>query len=130
MGNGFTISATIPATPAEIYEAWLNSDGHAAMTGNPAQVDGKVGGRFSTWNGYISGSILALTPFQRIVQAWRTTEFPEEAPDSHVDVLLEETAGGTKIILTHTDMPEDQVDSYRHGWEDYYFKPMKDYFTK
>lgn len=37
--NGFTISEIIPAKPSEIYEAWLNSEGHAAMTGSAAQVD-------------------------------------------------------------------------------------------
>jgi len=27
-------------------------------------------------------------------------------------------------------MPEDQAGSYRQGWEDFYFKPMKEYFSK
>ena len=130
MKNVFTIVNTIPASASDIYKAWLSSDGHAAMTGNPAQVDGTVGGKFSAWDGYISGSTLDLTPNRRIVQAWRTTEFPAEARDSHVEVLLEEADGGTKVTLTHTEMPEDQVDSYRQGWEDYYFKPMQAYFRK
>src|SRR5215216_1627911 len=112
MKNGFTIADTIPARASEIYEAWLSSDGHAAMTGNPAQVDGTVGGKFSAWDGYISGSTLDLTPNQRIVQAWRTTEFPEAAPDSDVEILLEEVDGGTQVTLRHSNMPEDQVDSY------------------
>ena len=62
MKNGFTLSEIIPAKPAEIYEAWLSSEGHAAMTGSPAQVDGKVGGEFSAWDGYIFGKTLELTP--------------------------------------------------------------------
>lgn len=128
MKNGFTLSEIIPAKPAEIYEAWLSSEGHAAMTGSPAKVEGKVGGKFSAWDGYIFGKTLELTPNQRIVQAWRTTEFPGDAPDSRVEVFLEEVAEGTKVTLIHGDMPEDQVDSYRQGWEDFYFKPMKQYF--
>jgi activator of HSP90 ATPase len=130
MKIGFTIADTIPARASEIYGAWLSSEGHAAMTGNPAEVDGTVGGRFSAWDGYIYGSTLELMPNQRIVQAWRTTEFPDQAPDSHLEILLEETDDGTKVMLTHSDMPEDQVDSYRQGWEDFYFKPMKKYFQK
>ena len=62
MKNGFTISDIIPAKPSEIYEAWLNSESHAAMTGSVAQVDGKVGGKFTAWDGYISGTTLDLTP--------------------------------------------------------------------
>ncbi|SRR6266487_4886973 len=128
--NGFTISDVIPAQASEIYEAWLSSDGHTAMTGSPAQVDANVAGKFSAWDGYIFGSTLELTPKQRIVQAWRTSEFPEDAPDSHLEVLLEEVDGGTKVTIIHVDMPDDQVDSYRQGWEDFYFKPMREYFRK
>jgi len=130
MKNGFTISAIIPAKAGEIYKAWLNSKGHAAMTGSPAQVDGKVGGKFSAWDGYIFGKTLELEPNQRIIQAWRTSEFPDDAPDSRLEISLEKAAGGTKVTITHTDMPEDQVDDYKQGWEEFYFKPMKEYFGK
>ena len=128
MKNGFTISDIIPAKASEIYDAWLNSEGHAAMTGSAAQVDGKVGGKFTAWDGYIFGTTLDLTPDQRIVQAWRTSEFPDDAPDSRVEILLEEVEAGTKLTFIHSDMPEYQVESYRQGWEDFYFKPMKEYF--
>ena len=128
MKKGFTISDVIPATASEIYEAWLSSDGHTAMTGSPAQVDGTIGGKFSAWDGYITGSTLDLTLNQLIVQAWRTSEFPEEARDSHLEVLLEEVDGGTKVTFTHSDMPNGQSDSYRQGWQDFYFTPMKEYF--
>ena len=128
MKNGFSLSEIILAKPAEIYVAWLSSEGHTALTGSPAKVDGNLGGEFSAWDGYIFGRTLELTPNQRIVQAWRTSEFPDDAPDSHLEVLLEEVEDGTKVTFVHRDMPEDQVDSYRQGWEDFYFKPMKQYF--
>jgi len=130
MKNEFVISESFPAKVSDIYDAWLSSDGHSAITGSPAQVDGKIGGNFSAWDGYISGSTLDLTPDQRIVQTWRTAEFPDEAPDSHLEILLEEVEGGTKVTLIHTNLPENQSDSYRQGWEDFYFKPMREYFKK
>jgi activator of HSP90 ATPase len=128
MKNGFTLSEVFNAKPSEIYNAWLTSEGHSAMTGSKANVDGRVGGKFSAWDGYISGSTLELTPDQRIVQAWRTSEFPEGTPDSHIEILLEAVQDGTEVTLIHSDMPEDQADSYRQGWEDFYFKPMREYF--
>lgn len=130
MKNGFTLTTVIPATPAEIYKAWLSTKGHTAMTGSAAKVDGKIGGKFTAWDGYIFGSTLALEPDQRIAQAWRTSEFPDEAPDSLVEITLKETKSGTKITLTHSQIPAGQEDSYRQGWEDFYFKPMKEYFGK
>jgi activator of HSP90 ATPase len=91
-------------------------------------VDGGPGGEFSAWDGYIFGKTLELKSDQRIVQAWRTTEFPDNAADSHLEILLEEVAQGTKVTFIHSNMPEDQVESYRQGWEAFYFKPMKEYF--
>jgi activator of HSP90 ATPase len=128
--KGFTLTAIIPAKPFEVYEAWLSTEGHAAMTGSPANVDGAVGGKFSAWDGYIFGATLELTPNERILQAWRTSEFPEDAPDSRVEIIFEEVSGGTKLTLVHSKMPEEQVEDYRQGWEDFYFKPMTEYFGK
>jgi activator of HSP90 ATPase len=97
------------------------------MTGSPAKVDGRVGGAFTAWDGYIWGTFLELEENKKIVQAWRTGEFSEEHEDSHVEIILEEANGGTKLTLIHTKVPEGQ-DGYVKGWEDFYFKPMKEYF--
>ena len=89
-----------------------------------------IGGTFSAWDGYISGSTLELVPNQRIVQAWRTSEFPDDAPDSRVEILLEEVESGTKLTFIHSNMPEGQTETYRQGWHDFYYQPMKAYFGK
>jgi activator of HSP90 ATPase len=128
--ESFTLSANIPATPEQIYEAWLSSEGHSQMTGSPAEVQGRSGGSFKAWDGYIWGKILELESYHRIVQAWRTSEFPEESPDSRVEILFEGSNGETKITLIHTDIPEGQGESYKQGWEDFYFTPMRAYFSK
>jgi len=130
MKNGFTVSTTLPATPEQVFKAWLSTAGHAAMTGSPAKVEPRVGGSFTAWDGYIFGKTLEVKPYARILQAWRTTEFPEDSPDSKLEILLEPTGDGTKITLKHTDIPEGQAAGYKTGWEDFYFKTMKEYFDK
>ena len=127
MKNGFKLSAIIPATPAEIYKAWLSTKGHTAITGSPAKISHK---KFTAWDGYIFGRTLELETDRLIVQAWRTTEFGDDIPDSHLEVSLAKTTGGTKVTLTHTNIPAGQADSYKQGWQDFYFKPMKEYFKK
>ncbi len=77
MKNEFKLTAELPATPEKVFKAWLSSDGHSAMTGSPAKVEPRVGGTFSVWDGYITGSTLELKPYSRIVQAWRSGEFAE-----------------------------------------------------
>jgi activator of HSP90 ATPase len=128
--ESFTISTTLPATPEEIYNAWLSSEGHTAMTGSPAEVIPEIVGAFKAWDGYIWGKTLEMEPNARIIQTWRTSEFPESSPDSRVEIMLEESQGGTKITLNHSDIPDGQGDDYKQGWEDFYFTPMRTYFSK
>ena len=128
MKNEFTLVVTINSKAEKFYEAYLSSEGHTALTGSPARVDGTVDGDFTAWDGYIQGMFLELEKNKRIVQAWRTAEFPTEAEDSIVEILLEEDHGKTKLTLKHTNIPKGQMDSYKTGWEDFYFKPMREYF--
>jgi activator of HSP90 ATPase len=128
--ESFTLTTTLPASPKEIYNAWLSSEGHSQMTGSQAEVQGSSGGTFTAWDGYIWGKTLELEANHRIVQAWRTSEFPEGSSDSRVEILLEEDPYGTKIALTHTNIPEGQGEGYKQGWEDFYFTPMRVYFRQ
>jgi activator of HSP90 ATPase len=45
-----------------------------------------------------------------------------------VEILLERMKDGTRLTLRHSNIPEGQAESYKQGWEDFYFKPMKEYF--
>ena len=125
------VSAVLPAPPEAVYKAWLSNKEHGAMTATPsAKISARVGGAFTAGGGYMWGQTLELDPSKRIVQSWRTTEFPEEAPDSRLEVVLEKTKGGTRITITQTEIPLGQGESYRQGWIDYYFTPMKEYFSR
>lgn len=128
MKNEFTISETFNTSAEAIYQAWTSTQGHTLMTGSPAKVDGRLNGEFTAWDGYIWGVFLELEANKRIRQAWRTGEFPEDAEDSLVEILLEETDGKAKLTLVHTNIPAGQSENYKQGWEDFYFKPMREYF--
>ena len=95
MAFDFSVSEIIPASPQQIYDAWLSSDGHAAITGGqPAQISAQEGAAFTVWNGYITGRNVTLESNRRIVQSWRTTKFTAADPDSQIEVLLEPAPGG------------------------------------
>ncbi|HET6450989.1 MAG TPA: SRPBCC domain-containing protein [Spirochaetia bacterium] len=128
-GNTITVSAIIPAEPAVIYKAWMSSKGHSLMTGSGAKITAKVGGKYTAWDGYISGKTLELEPGERIVQSWRSTDFAKDAEDSRLEVSLSPARGGTKVTLTHSDLPAGSSAEYRKGWLDFYFTPMKRYFS-
>ena len=66
---------------------------------------------------------------KKIVQRWRTTEFSDRDPDSLLEITFAKTKEGTKLTLAHSEIPKGQAASYRRGWEEFYFAPMKDYFA-
>ncbi|OGO25730.1 MAG: hypothetical protein A2136_05040 [Chloroflexi bacterium RBG_16_54_11] len=125
----FEISTIIPATPEEIYRAWLSSEGHSAMTGASAEITDQVGAEFEAWDGYITGRNLELEPGKRLVQAWRTSEFGEDEPDSRLEGALEPVGDKTKLTLRHTGLSPGG-EQYKQGWVESYFKPMLEYFTE
>jgi uncharacterized protein YndB with AHSA1/START domain len=127
MTLAFTVSAVIQAPAEKIYAAWLDSKGHADMTGAAARVGAEVGEDFEAWDGYIRGKNLILEPGRRIVQAWRTAEFAPDEPDSKVEVTFTKASGGTSVTIRHSNLPAHGM-QYKDGWVENYFVPMKKYF--
>ncbi len=124
------VTAVLPASADRVYAAWLDSREHTRMTGSEAAVDPRVGGEHSAWDGYIEGRILELEPGRRIVQAWRTTDFPLGHTDSRLEVHLLDVEGGCEVTLVHAEIPEGQGAQYEQGWRDHYLEPMAKYFAK
>ena len=129
MPDSFEISTIFPVSAKRIYAAWLSSAEHAAMTGAVAKIDPAIGGKYTAWDGYINGMTIELEPDRRIVQLWRTAEFPTGSPDSRLEILLEAATGGTRLTLKHSNIPAGQGASYESGWVENYFDPMKQYFA-
>ena len=120
----------IPATPDEVYDAFMEAKKHSAFTGSKATSDPKVGGEFTVWDGYISGRNLELVKGKKIVQEWSTTDWPDKFPPSRLELTFKEVKGGTEISMIHSNVPAEQADDLAEGWNEFYWKPMKEYFTK
>ena len=129
MSYDFEVSDIIPASCEEIFRAWMSSDAHTLMTGAEAEIDPRVGGEFTAWDGYISGTTVKLEPFSRIVQSWRTSEFEESGQDSQIEVTLTPTDGGTLLTIRHISVPDGHRGYENGGWLENYFEPMRRYFA-
>jgi uncharacterized protein YndB with AHSA1/START domain len=125
----YRLTRIIPASPLDVYEAWLDSEAHSQMTGAEARMSNKVGADFAAWDDYIRGRNLELVPGERIVQAWRTSKFTGENEDSIVTITLEEADDGTLLTLVHSNVPDEQRNYEEGGWESNYFAPMRAYFA-
>lgn len=127
-----TISQTvhIPGKPVEVYDMFLNPRKHAQFTGSKAVIQRRVGGKFTTWDGYISGTILEMVPRKKIVQEWQTSEWPEGMEPSIIELRFTHDGEGTEVSLTQTGVPATQAKEYDKGWHEYYWEPLRKYFNK
>jgi uncharacterized protein YndB with AHSA1/START domain len=123
------LSAIFPTTAARIYEAWLDANEHSKLTGAVATIEAQVGGKHTAHDGYIWGTILELSPGRRIVQAWRTPDFPADHHDSRLELSFTDVAAGAEVTIAHSSIPEGQGAKYEDGWREFYFKPMATYFV-
>jgi activator of HSP90 ATPase len=130
MKTSFKISTVLPSPRERLYKAWLSSKEHSVFTGGKARIQARVGGRFTAWDGYITGTTVVLEPFRRVVQSWRTAEFPPGSPDSRLEVLFDDVKMGTRVTLIHRQLPQGQAEQYKAGWREYYFVPMREYYSR
>ncbi|MEQ8325016.1 MAG: SRPBCC domain-containing protein [Vicingaceae bacterium] len=125
--ESFELKCVFPVSASKLTEAWLSSEEHSAFTGGMAAIEPRVGSRFTAWDGYITGEILQIDQ-GRILFNWRTTEFPEGAENSILELLIRDVENGCELSLIHSNIPDGQGSNYKSGWEDHYFEPMRAYF--
>ncbi len=127
-----TIEQTVffKASPDEIYDALLDPRKHAVFTGSPATTSAKVGASFTAWDGYITGKNLELVKGKKIVQEWKTTEWPTGYPVSRLEFTLTPKKGGTELKMVHSKVPAEQVADYTGGWMSAYWEPLKAYLAE
>jgi activator of HSP90 ATPase len=97
------------------------------MTGGLAHANAEIGVAFDAWDNYIRGRNLELEPDRRILQAWRTAEFTAEEEDSLLEITLVSEGIGTRLTLSHSNLPA-HGEKYQQGWIEAYFEPMQAYF--
>ena len=117
-------TVTFRASPYDIYEALMDSGKHSQFTSGKAKISRKVGGRFSTFDGYSEGVNVDLVADKKIVQTWRASDWPK-GHYSKVIFSLKEVKVGTRLTLTQTGVPEEHYEDISQGWRDYYWAPMK-----
>jgi activator of HSP90 ATPase len=117
-------------TPKEVYEAYVDPKKQSDFTDSPAKGEPVVGGKFTAWDGYISGKFLELEEGKKVVQEWISTDFPENASPSRLELTFRAVPKGTEIVMVHSNVPKDQEAETAEGWTEFYWEPLKEYFKK
>jgi activator of HSP90 ATPase len=118
----------LKASPRRIYEVLLDSKQFAAFSGMPAKIDPKAGGAFTTFGGQIEGRTVELVANQRVVQAWRPTDW-DPGVYSIVRFELKPEGASATVVLDHTGFPEGDFDHLAWGWNAHYWEPLKKFLA-
>jgi len=125
-----TQKVVIPkVSPKQVYEAYVDPKKHSEFTDSKATGKPVVGGKFTAWDGYIFGVYLELEEGKRVVQEWASTDFPKDHPPSKLELTFKEVPKGTEITMVHSNVPKEQADETAEGWTEFYWNPLKEYFS-
>jgi activator of HSP90 ATPase len=121
-------TVTFKASPREVYDMLMDSKKHRSLSGQPAKISKKVGGKFTAWGSHLSGINLVLKPGRKIVQAWRATGWwPEHYSIAIFDIS--KTRSGSKLKFTQIGIPPSRYSGHYRGWIETYWTPMKEIFA-
>jgi activator of HSP90 ATPase len=116
------------ATPSDIYGTLMDGKRHGALSGQPAKVSARVGGKWSVGHD-LEGKNVRLTKDKRIVQTWRANGWPKGVY-SKATFALAKAPGGTRITFTQTGVPSEAYTEIATGWRSYYWGPLRKAFAK
>jgi len=122
-------TVTFKASPRAVYEALTDSRRHAAFTGTPARIDRRPGGRFTVYGGYLEGVTIELVPNKKIVQFWRSRNWPR-FHYSIVTFALAPVRGGTRLRFTQEGVPNSDYRAKRSGWASAYWEKLKAFLKR
>jgi activator of HSP90 ATPase len=116
------------ASPKEVYDMLANSKKHQSLSGMPAKISKRVGGKFTAWGSHLTGVNLVLKPGKKIVQAWRATGW---WPDHYSIAIFDisKVQGGSKLKFTQIGIPPSRYSGHYRGWIETYWTPMKEVFA-
>lgn len=116
----------IHASPQKIYSALMSSNEFSQVTGAAADIAEEEGGKFSCFDGQVTGRHVELVPNERIIQAWRVGPWPE-GTYSIVKFEISGSGDSATVNLEHAGFPEGAAEHLEVGWHNMYWKPLKAY---
>lgn len=115
----FSTSIDIEAPPDVVFAHLVTTEGMLAWMGQHAELDATPGGTFSVDidGNPIRGEYLELDPPHVVVISWGLLDSERlPAGSTRVEFRLSPIATGTRLDLTHTDLPEEERPPHAAGW--------------
>ena len=130
MRNVIRQSVALPAPADRLFQMYLDPQTHGAITGAPVTIAEETGAEFRAFDGKLSGQILAVTRPRLIVQFWRSVAFKPDDLDSTLILCFTAQGNEGRIDLVHLDVPDQDLDGVKKGWEAFYWTPWRKYLER
>ena len=119
-----TREITVAAPPETVFPYFTDADRMTRWMGTEAELDARPGGIFRVIvaGAHVGrGEFVEVDPPTRVVftWGWENPESVVRPGTSTVEVTLTEEGEGTRVVLVHRDLPEDQTEPHGHGWAHY-----------
>jgi uncharacterized protein YndB with AHSA1/START domain len=118
----YATSIDIEAPPEIVFDHLVTPEGMLAWMGQHAELDPRPGGLFAVdINGNpVRGRYLEVDPPRTVVVTWGVAGSDVlPAGSSRVEFRLTAIAVGTRLDLTHTDLPAVEQPKHAAGWSHY-----------
>ena len=123
-------TVTLPACAEALFDMYMDSARHAAITGQPVVIGEDRGAEFRAFGDMLSGTMLQVVRPRLIVQSWRSAIFNAEDRDSTLILSFADRDGSGCIDLVHLDVPDHDYDGVTEGWEKFYWTPWREYLER
>jgi len=122
-------TVSIKAPVSSVYRMLMDPRQHSKLSEGKATITSKPGSKFSVWGGGIHGFTLIAVKNKKLIQAWRSEEWPKD----HYTVVsfhFRKAGKGTRLVFDHYGVPSSSYKSISYGWKTYYWTPMKKLLEK
>lgn len=120
----------IAASSKRVYDALTDSSQFSALTGANASIEPIAGGQFSSFGGMITGRTIEALPAERLVQAWRVSNWEAGVYSIARFQLLATGDHSCTVVFDHSGYPEGAQEHLEQGWHNKYWTPMIEFFAK
>jgi uncharacterized protein YndB with AHSA1/START domain len=114
----------IKADPEEVFNAITNPLTIELWSGYPAQIQPVADTEFALFDGDITGRNILVEHPSLLEQEWY---FGDQEETSIVRLEISWENGKTRILLSHTNIPDEAFENIAQGWKEYYLGALKSY---
>lgn len=113
----------IECRPQTLFSFFTDPDKLVRWMGKHVLLEPKIGGKYRidvNGSDIAMGEYLEIVPYEKIVMAWGWEKSKVVPPGSStVEFQLTPKENGTKLVLTHYDLPVEEIPSHQQGWSHY-----------